>query len=243
MLVDRNRAGDRTRARNLLTRAVDTARELGMTALLTRAEPLLAELAPSNEDEALFRREGDYWTVAYGGNTGRVRDARGLQLISLLLCAPGRDIPAAQLAVWPQVPVAPGSDGRTLARELGYDIVSSGDGSASPDSRARAEYKTRLEALRDEADEADRFNDSLRAARVREEMMAIAEHLGHPETLARLRKDSDRARLAVTKAIRYAIRKVERVHRPLASILATSVKTGVYCRYEPDPQRPIRWLL
>jgi non-specific serine/threonine protein kinase len=97
--------------------------------------------------------------------------------------------------------------------------------------------------LRDEADEAERFNDPLRASRAREEIAAIAEHLGRPAIRARLRQDSERARLAVTKAIRYAIRKVEQAHRPLGSILAATVKTGTYCRYEPDPRRHIRWTL
>lgn len=242
LLLARGRAADRPRALDLLGRAVDSARALGMTALLARAEPLLAEFVSSSEDEALFRREGEYWTVAYRGDTGRVRDARGLHLISLLLCTPGRDISAAQLAVWPELPAAPGAEARDLARELGLGTLSAGDG-AQPDARARAEFRARLEALRDAADEADRFNDPLRASRAREEMVAIAEHLGQPATRAWLRKDSERARLAVTKAIRYAIRKVERAHPRLGRILAVTVKTGTSCRYEPDPQRPIRWTL
>jgi tetratricopeptide (TPR) repeat protein len=240
LLLARGRATDRPRALDLLNRAVDSARALGMTALLARAEPLRAELVPSSADEALFRREGEYWTVGYNGTTTRVRDARGLHLISFLLSVPGRDIAAAQLAVWPEMPAAPGSDPRDLVREIGLATMSAGD-TAQPDARARTEYRARLEALRDEADEADRFNDSVRAARAREEMAAIAEHLG--QTVARLRKDSERARLAVTKAIRYAIRKVDRAHPPVGRILAATVKTGTVCRYEPDPQRPIRWTL
>lgn len=240
LLLARGRAADRPRALDLLGRAVDSARALGMTALLARAEPLLAELVPSCEDEALLRSEGEYWSVGYNGTTARVRDARGLHLISLLLCVPGRDIPAAQLAAWPESPAGPGTSARDLARELGLGNPSSDDG-AHPDARARAEYRTRLEALRDEADEADRFNDSWRAARAREEMAAIAESLGQAAVGARFRKDSERARLAVTKAIRYAIQKVERAHPRLGRILATTVRTGSSCRYEPDRQRPIRW--
>ena len=104
-----------------------------------------------------------------------------------------------------------------------------------------AQCRNREDVPRAKADEADRFNDSFRAARAREEMAAIAEHLG--QVSARLRKDSERARLAVTKAIRYAIRKVERAHPPVGGILAATVKTGTFCRYEPDPRRPIRWTL
>lgn len=242
MLLARDGAGDRARARNLLDRCLATARQLDLAALRSRAEPLLTELAPAHEDEALFRREGEYWTLAYAGNTGRVRDARGLHLISLLLCAPGRDIPAAQLASWPEMPGGSGTDPRHLVRELGFGMLSAND-AALPDVRARAEYRARLEALLDEADEAERFNDPLRASRAREEIAAIAEQLGGSAAHARFRKDSDRARLAVTKAIRYAIRKVERVHKPLGHILEATVKTGTFCRYEPDPHRPIRWTL
>jgi hypothetical protein len=243
MLLARDGANDRTRARDLLVRSVDTARALDMRALLTRAEPLLAKLVPTKEDEALLHREGEYWTVGYNGSTSRVRDARGLHLISFLLGSPGRDIPATLLAAWPEAPAAAGTDGRSLARELGLGILTDGD-VAEPDVRARADYRARLEALRDEADEAERFNDPLRASRAREEMAALAEQLGPASAHARLRrKDADRARLAVTKAIRYAIDKVERVHPRVGEILTTTVKTGVYCRYQPDPEHPIRWTL
>jgi tetratricopeptide (TPR) repeat protein len=242
LLLARGRAADHPRALDLLGRAVAAAREMGMTALLTGAEPLLAELGSTNEDEALFRREGEYWTVGCGGNTSRVRDARGLQLIAILLRAPGRDIPAVQLAVWPEVPSGLGTDPSDLARELGLGMLPAGDG-AVPDSRARVEYRARLEALRDVAEEAERCNDPLRAARAREEIAAIADHLSHPATRGRIRKSSERARLAVTKAIRYAIQKLERVHAPLGDLLTATVKTGVYCRYEPDPKRPLRWVL
>jgi non-specific serine/threonine protein kinase len=129
-----------------------------------------------------------------------------------------------------------------MARELGLGTPSAEDGN-DPDARARAEYRARLETLRDEAEEAERFNDSLRASRAREEMAAIAEHLGRPDVRARFRKDSERARLAVTKAIRYAIQKVERAHPRLGSVLAATVRTGTVCRYEPDRQRPVRWTL
>ena len=245
VLLARGSAADRARAIDLLGRSVTAARALGMTALLARAEPLRSELAAVPDNEAVLRREGEYWTVGYEGSTTRVRDARGLRLISLLLCSPGRDIPATHLAVWPASPAVPRTDGRGVATDLGLRSMGFADDSAAPDARARAEYRARLAALRDEADEADRFNNPLRASRAREEMAAIAEHLGAQVSMhARQRKvDAERARLAVTKAIRYAIRKVERAHPSLGRILAATVKTGTSCRYEPDPRCPLRWRL
>ena len=49
--------------------------------------------------------------------------------------------------------------------------------------------------------------------------------------------------MSVTKAIRYAIGKVERVHPALARLLSVTVKTGSSCRYDPDPAQPVRWIL
>ena len=84
-----------------------------------------------------------------------------------------------------------------------------------------------------------------RAAKAREEIALVTEQLVAAARSGSRRRSaaSERARLSVTKAIRYAIGKVERVHPALARLLAGSVKTGSSCRYEPDLERPVRWLL
>ena len=45
----------------------------------------------------LFRREGDYWTVAFDGQVSRVRDVKGLHHIARLLRDPDVDVPATEL--------------------------------------------------------------------------------------------------------------------------------------------------
>ena len=45
----------------------------------------------------LFRREGDYWTVAFEGRVVRLRDTRGIRYLAELLHRPGTPIPAAAL--------------------------------------------------------------------------------------------------------------------------------------------------
>src|SRR5215510_14941216 len=39
----------------------------------------------------VFRKEGGYWTVGYGGNTVRLKDTRGLGYIAHLLRHPGAE--------------------------------------------------------------------------------------------------------------------------------------------------------
>ena len=45
----------------------------------------------------VFRREGEYWTIAYEGLVFRVRDTKGLRYLALLLRDPGRRHPARDL--------------------------------------------------------------------------------------------------------------------------------------------------
>jgi hypothetical protein len=47
--------------------------------------------------ENLFHREGEYWTLGYEGRVVRVRDAKGLRDIAVLLASPGREIHVADL--------------------------------------------------------------------------------------------------------------------------------------------------
>src|ERR1700688_3534417 len=42
-----------------------------------------------SEQKAVFRKEGEFWTVAYGGNAFRLRDSRGLGYLAHLLRHPG----------------------------------------------------------------------------------------------------------------------------------------------------------
>ena len=62
----------------------------------------------------VFRREGDYWTIAYDAAVVRLRDAKGLRYIEPLLRHPGRSFHVAEL-----IGVAARPDGRRPAEEDG----------------------------------------------------------------------------------------------------------------------------
>jgi tetratricopeptide (TPR) repeat protein len=89
---------DREQARELLDRAFAAAHELGMESLVLKIRALRADAPPgpvrqpaalcvppeggASGDESVFRREGDFWTIAYGGRVVRVKDAKGLRDIA-----------------------------------------------------------------------------------------------------------------------------------------------------------------
>jgi len=45
--------------------------------------------------ENLFRREGEYWTLAYEGTLLRLRDRKGMAALAFLLSRPGERVAAA----------------------------------------------------------------------------------------------------------------------------------------------------
>ncbi len=58
------------------------------------------------------------------------------------------------------------------------------------------------------------------------------------ETIA----DTERARVAVTKRIKAALKKIPEHHPSLGHHLATCIKTGRSCSYTPDPEQPVAWV-
>ena len=125
--------------------------------------------------------------------------------------------------------------------------VQAGTGDAGPalDSQAKAEYRSRLEDLRAEIEEAEAFNDPERSARAREEMDFIAHELSAAVGLGgrdrKVASAAERARVNVTRALRREIRRIADEDSSLGRELETTVRTGTFCAYEPDPRRPVAW--
>jgi AAA ATPase domain len=258
MLLARGQAADRHRALGLLDRALASASSLGMAAVAEQAKALQAAQAggppPAQPTAAaagvarnLFRREGEYWTVAYDGEVVRLKDAKGLRHLARLLAQPGRellatDLEAADRGPAAAAPVGPGGRARGGELEARPDL---GDAGALLDAEAKAAYRARLEELRAELEEAEGFNDPERAARARAEREFLTAELARAVGLGgrdrRAASHAERARLNATRAIRGAIANLARANPSLGRHLAATVRTGRYCSYVPDPRAPIAW--
>jgi len=110
---------------------------------------------------------------------------------------------------------------------------------------AKAAYRARLEELREELDEAESFNDPERAAAARKETQFLAQELAGAVGLGgRDRKaasNAERARVAVTKAVRATVKRIGEMSPDLGQELVATIRTGTFCSYEPDPRRPVSW--
>ena len=131
-------------------------------AALTLLRDLLAAgRGRESAEEHVFRREGEYWTIAYEGQVIRLRDGKGLLYLARLLRQPGRPLHVTELA---------------------------------------------------------------------ERRAGAADHVS-----------LERARLAVTKAIKIALARIDAAHPGVGRHLSATVRRGYSCVYLPDPRTPIAW--
>lgn len=209
------------------------------------------ELAGVGRGEAtshtgVFRRDGEYWTIGFGGDSFRLHDAKGLRYLARLLAVPGREIHVLDLVAAerdPQAVVA--GDGRPAAADIGPPGF--GDAGEVLDAQARDAYRERLTELEGEIAEAEGWNDPERISRLRVErdllVQELAASLGLGGRSRVVASAAERARLSVGKAIRAAMHRIETHSRPLGRHLAVSVHTGTFCSYTPDPTLSITWEL
>jgi hypothetical protein len=249
-LWSRGAPGDQARARAGLAEAREIAAALEMSGLIrlvdarvgqwgrveasapaatTRAPvPAPAQpAAPAPASGALtMALEGEYWTVTGPmGRAFRLKDSLGLQYLARLLAEPGREIHVLEL-------VAGGGPADDQA-------VDTGDAGELLDDEARAEYRRRLEDLRDTLAEAESFGDAGRAARAREEIDFLGAELGRAVGLGgrarRAGSAAERARSAVQRRIKNALGRIGEAAPELAPLLTRAVRTGNFCVYRPDP--------
>ena len=245
MLLARDAPGDAARARELAAAALKTYRALGMAAGERRAGPLVGEPRPDAAgagcERGVFILQGEYRVFHYGGTEARLRDSKGLRYLVRLLQTPGQEVHVLDLVVGVgrRGGASPGA-----ARQSGLAATVSGDAGAVLDARAKAEYKRRLSELRADIEEASAYNDLGRLERAQREMDFLVAELAAGVGLGgrdrRAASDAERARQSVTRAIKGADDRIAAAHPALGKHVRTTVRTGIYSCYAPDPRVPIR---
>lgn len=200
---------------------VEKLKELARAGAVVEGVPSSARARPAAEKgEPTFglTKDGDLWTIR-ADTTFHLRDSRGLSILAKLIEHPGREFHATDL-------VAPSGESGHV--EDAGDVL---------DARAIAAYKKRLEELREIEAEATKNNDAHRASRVREEIEALASELAQGVGLGgRGRKASstaEKARINVRKRLLDVFTRIGEHSPALAKHLKRSVKTGIFCSYDP----------
>jgi tetratricopeptide (TPR) repeat protein len=197
---------------------------------------------------ATMRRVGDVWTIDHGRSKLHLNDARGVRLLALLLQRPGIEVHSLELVAIVDGMPRPG--GAALTDGLQTLPTIGGQGGAGPplDATAKSAYRARVTALRAEISEAHARGDEPRAERARAELQFVSRELELAVGIGGRDRNAsgshaERARVNVTRAIRSTLKRIAGYDERLGRQLETSVRTGTYCVYEPDPRHPVRWTI
>ncbi|MGV1009581.1 MAG: hypothetical protein ACOYBY_13365 [Dermatophilaceae bacterium] len=208
-------------------RAAACYQRLGATWWLRR----LALPAPTSATQALLVAGPDgIWSIGRDGHMSVVREMKGFHYLAALLRRPNVDVAALDLS-------AAASGGAVEESSTGEVI----------DRQALAAYRARLRDLSGELASAQALGDAGRVDRLvdeREFLLAeVASATGLAGRSRRRGGSAERARVAVQKSIATAIKRVGEVDPTLGRLLRDTVRTGAACRYDPDPARPVDWVL
>jgi hypothetical protein len=217
-------SGNSSTAAELAADAVARYEALGLDGRAAPLRRLLAPARPSDVGTATLVREGDAWAFDFDGTTVRVRHAKGIGDLAVLLANPERAVHV-----------------RTLE---GVEGLPPATAQPALDDAAIAAYRERLRDLEAELDEVDRHADVGRAANLAAERDALVEELTRSLGLGGRRRSvgnepDERLRKAVSARVKASIDRVEQLHPALGRHLRLAVRTGYWCSYTPE--RPVTW--
>jgi hypothetical protein len=202
-------------------------------------------------EDCVFRKQEDFWNIVFEGKSTLLRDTKGLQYIAYLLQYPNEEFHVLRLIVeiaGSQIEAAGSRYGKMSGDQLeDYSLRMSdlGDAGEILDTKAKEQYKERLNELREKLAEAERNDDLGRIGRLRDEIEWIENKLSEAYGLGgRSRKAADsheRARQAILAAIKRSMRKIEKENPALWRHLHNTIHTGIFCSYKPE--EPISWSL
>src|SRR5713226_6265103 len=135
---------------------------------------------------AIFHKEGEFWTVGYGGKTFRLKDTKGLSYVAHLMRHPAAEFHVLDLVGGianqrdedeTSQPVSGLPRGEEDLEKAGIHIGTLGDAGEMLDDEAKAAYRRRLSELREQLEELKELGNVERAEQAEEEIDALTKEL------------------------------------------------------------------
>jgi hypothetical protein len=206
----RGRPADAAAAREARILAREEASALGLT--VAGAGP-----AARPGGAAVCTRAGETWRIEWGEHAAVVGHSVGMTHLAALVANPGAEVPATEL-----------TSGHTVAPVSGQPVL---------DDTALARYRDRLARLSADLDELESGGEHARAEQVRAERDWVLTELAGATGLAgrtrRFPDEAERARIAVGKAIRRTLTRIQAADPVIGEHLRDAVRTGMLCSYRP----------
>lgn len=217
--------------------ALAEARTIAIGCGMTKLLPFLAQQDKPPLAALTMNREEDFWLISYAHALVRVPDSLGLQYLDMLVRSPGRELTALQLV---ELTAATGAASTPVQADDLHETRGAGADEVL-DQQALAAYRQRLTGLDEELAEAEQWNDTERASRLRAEKDFLVRELTAATGLRgrsrKLGSEAERARINVTRAIRSAISRIRDRAPDVAAHLDQNIRTGSRCVYRPPNQQ------
>ena len=233
VLARRSGPGDRERAVLLLGLAADEAAACSMpvraATWTARRDELTCEPGDGATDAATasarLERVGGRWVLGVGDRRVPLPALVGVDHVARLVEHPGREVTAIELG--------------------GADPVLTGGSYAVLDRSAVHAIRQRVSAIDDEIARARRRGRANRVAELEDERARLEDEvrrgLGRGGRSREFVTPGERARSAVTKAIKRAVGAVAAVDPALGEHLGAALVTGARCCYRELPDTAVRW--
>ena len=194
----------------------------------------------------MFRREGEFWTIACWNEVFRLREVRGLAYIAYLLGHPAEEFHVLSLTSGTggrqgeaDEFAEPATDEQAMQSDLAVGRI--GDAGEMLDAQAKTAYKRRTAELREQLEEARELNQLERVDQIEDEIEALGQELSRAVGLGgrdrRAASASERARINVTRAIKIALERIAEHNPALAALLTKAIRTGAFCSPGRSPPR------
>jgi hypothetical protein len=218
--------GHATAAERLRERALTTYRRIGATWWRER----LKTWSPGPATTPTFTlcpTATGLWCVGSASAPVTVTAMRGLEYLHRLVSHPGTDISALDLVS------APAGLATVIQPDTG-DLL---------DRQAVTAYRRRIAEIDELVQHAPQAAEQRLIAErdaLQAQLDAATGRGGRPRSTG---STTERARVAVRKALVAALLRITEIHPALGRHLHEQVRTGSTCCYEPNPRTPVRWLL
>jgi hypothetical protein len=168
--------------------------------------------------------------LSYKGKTNHYKDKKGLTYISYLLATPHHQYHASQLVA--------SYEGRE-------DYVIEGSHEKVLDTKARSDYNSRLQELKQEYAKAKRDNETYLMEKSQNEIDTIEKEaltaIGYNGQSRKFSNNADKARRSVSNCINRALDDIKKEQSELWKHLFNAINKGEYLIYSPEQH--IDWSL
>ena len=221
VLAQRDHAEDRQEGAAHLSRAATEAAALGL--VLPTAPRTARGWNPEGEVLAIERQSSRLWVIRQGHRAAVVPDSTGMRYLAVLAERPGAEVSALEL-VRATVGATRAPSHQASRLSCSTSGPSASTVSVSPSSRTSFTSSKRTMTSSEPRWYAPSATGSSRRS---------PPPPGSAGQSARLSSDGERARIAVTKAIRRAVNRVRAADPWLGELLATRLRTGSRCCLDP----------